>query len=163
LLVTLYSDRLPSQTATDEQAQAKPLRFDLTPLVGYRTSMTFPTGHDAQEPAPRLILDAKPSYGIAFGVRLDEENLIEIRWARQDTYVHLEGGAPSPNEKVVLDQFHGDFTHEYILEDWFPRARPFVTGSIGATRVAGGATTASLVFPSGWEVASKSISRATWA
>jgi hypothetical protein len=101
--------------------------------------MTFPTGHDAQEPAPRLILDAKPSYGIAFGVRLDEENLVEIRWARQDIYVHLEGGAPSPNEKVVLDQFHGDFTHQYILEDWFPRARPFVMGSIGATRVVGGA------------------------
>jgi hypothetical protein len=139
LLVTLYSHRLPSQTAIDEQTEAKPLRFDLTPLVGYRTSMTFPTGQDAQELAPRLILDAKPSYGMAFGVRLDEENLIEFRWARQDTYVHLEGAAPSPQEKVALDQFHGDFTHEYILEDWIPRARPFVMGSIGATRVAGGA------------------------
>jgi len=35
-----------------------------------------------------------------------------------------------------LDQFHGDFTHEYILEDW-PRVRPFITGSLGATHVSG--------------------------
>lgn len=139
LLVMLYSGKLPSQTAADEQTQTKSFRFDLTPLVGYRTSMTFPTGQGVQKSGPGLILDAKPSYGVAFGVRLDEENLIEIRWARQDTYVHLEGGTPSPNEKVVLNQFHGDFTHEYFFEDWGPRARPFVMGSIGATRVAGGA------------------------
>jgi hypothetical protein len=138
LTVIVLSRSLAAQASTDEQTQTKPLRFDLTPLVGYRTSMTFPTGQDAQELGPRLILDAKPSYGVAVGVRLDEENLIEIRWARQGTYVHLEGGVPSPREKVVLDQFHGDFTHEYILENWRPWARPFVMGSIGATRVAGG-------------------------
>lgn len=139
LLVTLYSGELPSQTATDEQSQTRPIRFDVTPLVGYRTSMTFSTGPDAQDLGPNLILDAKPSYGFSAGVRVDEENLVEFRWARQDTYVHLEGAAPAPNEKVVLNQFLGDFTHEYILEDWYPRARPFVMGSIGATHVAGGA------------------------
>ena len=140
LLVMLCSGRLVSQTATDERSQTRPLRFDVTPLVGYRTSINFPTGQDGQGQGPGLILDAKPSYGVAVGMRLDEENLIEFRWARQYTYVHLEGGAPSPNEKVVLDQFHGDFTHEYILDNWIPRARPFVMGSIGATRIAGGAS-----------------------
>jgi hypothetical protein len=139
LLVMLYSGNLLSQTATGEQIQSKPLRFDITPLFGYRTSMTFPTGQDAQTVDPHLILDAKPSYGMAVGMRLDEEDLIEIRWARQDTHVHLEGTAPSPSEKVVMDQFHGDFTHEYTLENWDPRVRPFVMGSVGATRIAGGA------------------------
>jgi hypothetical protein len=144
LLVTLYSGRLPSQTATDEQGQTKLLRFDLAPLFGYRTSITFPTGQDVQQPgllpSPRLVLDAKPSYGVAFGARLDEENLIEIRWARQNTNVHLEGGAPFPKEKVVLDQFHGDFIHEFYLEEWPRWARPIVIGSIGATHVGGGAS-----------------------
>jgi hypothetical protein len=138
LIVILYSGRLASQTATDEQTQGKPLRFDLTPLVGYRTSMTFPTGQDGQEPSPHVILDANPSYGMAVGVRLDEENLIEFRWARQDTHVHLEDSGPSSNVRVVLDQFHGDFTHEFILEEWPPWARPFVMGSIGATHIGGG-------------------------
>jgi hypothetical protein len=86
---------------------------------------------------------------VAAGMRLDEENLIEIRWARQNTYVHLDGGPAAPNEKVVLDQFHGDFTHEYILENWEPRARPFVMGSIGATRIAGGANNSSTRFSFG--------------
>jgi hypothetical protein len=119
LVVTLYSGRLLSQTGTDDQTRSKPLRFDLTTLVGYRRSMTFPAVQNIQGLGPRLILEAKPSYGIAVGVRLDEENLVELRWARQDSHVHL-GGTPSPSEKVVLDRVQGHFTHEYILEDWPP-------------------------------------------
>jgi hypothetical protein len=135
LIVILYSGGLASQSTTADQDQSKPLRFDLTPLVGYRTSMLFPTGHP---PSPHLVLGAKPSYGVAVGVRVNEEDIIEFRWARQDTHVHVEG-VPSSNEKVVLDQFHGDFTHEYILDEGPRWARPFVMGSAGATRVAGGA------------------------
>jgi hypothetical protein len=132
LMIILYSGRLSSQTTTDDQAESKPLRFDVTALVGYRTRMLFPTGHP---PSRHLVLGAKSSYGMAIGVRLDEENLVEFRWARQDTHVHFA----SSNEKVVLDQFHGDFTHEYILEEGPRWARPFVMGSAGATHVAGGA------------------------
>jgi hypothetical protein len=138
LMLLLYPGRLASQAAPDQQTQSKPLRFDLTPLVGYRTSMAFPTGQNTQEPSPSLILGAGPSYGMAVGVRLDEEDLIEFRWARQDTDVHLEDSASSSKNKVRLDQFHGDFTHEYILEEWPRWARPFVMGSIGATHVGGG-------------------------
>jgi len=136
LLVTLCSGRALSQVDA-EQTQTKPLRFDLTPLVGYRSNMTFPTAQGTQELGPRLVLDAKPSYGIAIGRRLNEEQLVEIRWARQDTFVHLEGGAPFPNEKVVLNQFHGDFSYEPIVEEWPRWARPFVMASIGATHIGG--------------------------
>jgi hypothetical protein len=45
----------------------------------------------------------------------------------------------SSDETVVLDQFHGDFTHEYIPEEGLRWARPFVMGSASATQVAGGA------------------------
>lgn len=131
VIVILSSCRLASQTASDEQ---KPLRFDLTPLVGYRTNMLFPTGHP---PTPHLVLAAKPSYGVSVGVRLDQENLIEFRWARQDSHFHIRGSA-APDKKVMLDQFHGDFTHEYILEDGPHWARPFVLASAGATHVDGG-------------------------
>ena len=138
LVITLHSVTLQSQTGTGDQVQTRNLRFDLSALVGYRTSMAFPTEQNLQGFSPRLVLGAKPSYGIAAGVRLDEDDLIELRWARQNTNVHLEGGAPSLSEKVFLDQLHGDFTHEYILDDWPAWARPFVIGSIGATRIAGG-------------------------
>src|SRR5262249_34425437 len=84
-LVMLYPWRLPCQTTTDEPAELKPLRYDLTPLVGYRTSISFPTGEDAQEPTAHVVLEGGPSYGFAVGFRLEEEKLIEFRWARQDT------------------------------------------------------------------------------
>jgi hypothetical protein len=132
LIVILHSGGLASQSTAD-QDQRKPLRFDLSTPVGYRTSMLFPTGHP---PSPHLVLGATPSYGVAIGVRLDEEDVIEFRWSRQETHVHV-GGVPYSNEKVTLDQFHGDFTHEYILDEGHRWARPFVMGSAGATRVAG--------------------------
>jgi hypothetical protein len=55
----------------------------------------------------------------------------------------------SSDEKVVLDQFHGDFTHEYIPEEGLRWARPFVIGSAGATRVAGGANNSFIRFSFG--------------
>src|ERR1700760_191899 len=67
LIVILYSGGLASQSTAADQDQTKPLRFDLTPLVGYRTGMLFPTGHS---PSPHLVLGAKPSYGVAVGVRV---------------------------------------------------------------------------------------------
>jgi hypothetical protein len=133
LIVVLYPVSGASQNSSDQQV---PLRFDVSPIVGYRTILSFPTGVHAQEPSPHLVLDARPSYGMAVGVRLNEEDLIEFRWARQNTRVRLEDGSPSSSNKVVLDQFHGDFTHEYILDEWPHWVRPFVMGSIGATRIA---------------------------
>jgi CHASE2 domain-containing sensor protein len=36
---------------------------------------------------------------------------------------------------VILNQFHGDFSHEPLIEDWASWAKPFVIASIGATHV----------------------------
>ena len=136
-MVILYPGGLAAQTAAGEQGD-KPLRFDVSPIVGYRTGMTFLTAQNGQNPGPRLVLDAKSSYGMAIGFRLNEENLVEFRWSRQDTRLHLDDGTPASNTRALLDQFHGDFTHEYILDEWPGWARPFVMASIGATHVAGG-------------------------
>jgi hypothetical protein len=133
--ILLLAGALASQTA-GEPTPIKRLRLDITPLIGYRTSITFPIGPYEQK--TNLIFDARPSYGIAVGGRLNEEDLIEFRWARQDSRVHLEGSVPSSRANVVLDEFHGDFTHEYILDDWPLWARPFVMGSVGATHMSDG-------------------------
>ena len=137
ILMILLPGELASQTV-GEQTQVKLLRLDITPLVGYRTSMSFPTGQDQQPTTPNVIFDAKPSYGFAIGGRLNEFDLIEFRWARQDSSVHLQGSVPPTSEKVVLNQFQGDFTHEYILDSLPMWARPFVMGSVGATHIGNG-------------------------
>ncbi len=136
LLLIFYPGRLVSQTATDAQGETKPLHFDFTPLIGYRTGMNFLTGQNVQVTSPHLTLDPRASYGAAGGVRLDEENLVEFRWARQYSRIHLEGSTPPlSSQKVILDQFHGDFTHEYFMDGWPDWARPFVIGSVGATHI----------------------------
>jgi hypothetical protein len=124
--------------AAQEPAVQKGLRFDLTPLIGYRTSMTFPIQPHVQGTYPRVVLDPNPAYGFACGVRIRDDDLVEFRWARQNSHAHVEGAnLLSSEQRVALDQFHGDFTHEYVIEDWAPWARPFVMLSVGATHISG--------------------------
>jgi hypothetical protein len=116
------------------------LRFDFTPFVGYRTGMSFPIEPHVTGTNPHVALDASPSYGVSFGVRLEEDGLVEIRWARQDSYIHSEDVSVSvPRQRVTLGQFHGDFSREYIVDEWRPWARPFVLLSVGATHVSNSA------------------------
>src|SRR4029077_16380597 len=89
LLLLVSSPVLSAQ----DSSEPKPLRFDFTPFAGYRTSMTFPVEPHVTGMNPRVVLDASPSFGFAFGFRLlpnREEDLVEFRWARQDSYVHTE-------------------------------------------------------------------------
>src|SRR5262249_25414959 len=130
LLVTALQTVLSAQ----QQLEPKPPRFDVTPFIGYRTNMSVPVEPHVTGTNPRVVLDASPSYGISFGRRLkNDDDLVEIRWARQDSYLHTEGITPAPaRQRVILDQFHGDFSHQPIIEDWPSWARPFVLASIGA-------------------------------
>ena len=129
-------------SAAQESREAKYPRFDFTPVLGYRTAISFPIQPYVQGTNPRVVLDASPSFGLAFGVRKNEDDVVEFRWARQDTYDHLEGtNLPSSPQHVSVNQFHGDFSHEYVVEDWAAWARPFVMLSAGATHVAGTAST----------------------
>jgi hypothetical protein len=123
-----------------EQAVSKPLRFDFTPFFGYRTSISFPIEPHISGTNPSMVIDASPSYGIAFGLRVHEDDLVEVRWVRQDSYIHSNDPAVAfARQRVVLDQFHGDFSHEYTLEEWRPWIRPFVMASVGATHTSAGA------------------------
>ncbi len=130
---------LPSALSAQQQPEQRPLRFDLTPFIGYRSSISFPVEPHVTGMNPRVILDASPSYGVSLGMRLTNEgDLVEMRWARQDSYVHAEDITPQlPRQRVILDQFHGDFSHEAPIEGWASWARPFVLASVGATHVSG--------------------------
>jgi hypothetical protein len=122
--------------SAQQQPEQRPLRFDFTPFFGYRTSMSFSIEPHVSGMNPRVVLDASPSFGGSFGVRLQEDGLIEVRWARQDSYFHSEDVSPAlPRQRVILDQYHGDFSREFILDEWRPWARPFVLLSVGATRI----------------------------
>lgn len=137
-LIVIASGKLVSQ---DNPNVPKPLRIDVTPLIGYRTSITFPTLQGAQGQTSNAVLSEKPSSGIAVGVRLNEEDLVEIRWARQASEIHLAGTSPTQT-KVVLNQVHLDCTHEFLMDDWPLWVRPYVIGSVGGTYIHGTSNTA---------------------
>ena len=125
-----------------ERAEPKYPRLDLTPLVGYRTSMSFRIEPHVRGTDPRVVFDASPTFGLGMGMRINEADLIEFRWARQHSDTHVEdAGVTSSRQPVTLDEFHGDFTHEYVPDNWPAWAKPFVIGSVGATHVSGGANT----------------------
>lgn len=138
LLLLVSSPVLSAQ----DSSEPKPLRFDFTPFAGYRSSMSFPVEPHVTGMNPRVVLDASPSFGFSFGFRLlpnREEDLVEFRWARQDSYLHTEEITPAPPQlRVVLNQFHGDFSHEPFIEEWPSWAKPYVLGSVGATYLSSG-------------------------
>jgi len=131
----------PGALQAQQQDQPKPLRFDFTPFVGYRTIMSIPIEPHVSGTNPRLVLDQGVSYGASLGMWVHEDDLVEFRWARQGSHVHSEDVEPAlSRQRLTLDQFHGDFSHEYFVEDWATWARPFVIGSVGVTHVAGNDT-----------------------
>jgi hypothetical protein len=111
-------------------------RFDVTPLISYRFGGTFDIQPEGIETMGKATLEDSAAYGLAAGYRLDEVSLVEFRWTRQRTNMQLKGVAVPVGlqQRATLDQFQADFTYEYIVEEhqW---ARPFVIGSVGATRV----------------------------
>lgn len=134
VLILLVSGNLVSQ---EDPNAPKPMRFDLTPLMGYRTSITFPAMPGVQGQTTNVVLSEKTSYGFAAGVRLNEEDLVEIRWARQSSDIRFPD--PSvPSGKVVLHQIHLDCTHEFIMDNWPMWVRPYIVGSVGGTHIGGG-------------------------
>ena len=125
------------EMASQETAEPKPLRIDFTPLIGYRSSVTFPTVQGLQANASGAVLAQKPSYGFSLGFRLNEEDVVELRWARQDSDIRFTGTGLPPT-RVILHQVHLDCTHEFIMDTWPIWVRPYIIGSVGGTHLDGG-------------------------
>ena len=124
-----------------QESDQKEPRFDFTPQGGYRTAVSFSIQPHVQGTNPRLVLEANPSYGFAFGARIHGDDMVEFRWMKQDSSGHFEEADLTTSlPKLTLNQFHGDFSHEYLVEDWAKWARPFVMLSVGATHISGSTT-----------------------
>jgi hypothetical protein len=114
-------------------------RFDVTPLFGFRGSEPIPLSYETpgSEQTGDVKLAPGASFAVAAGIRYDTLNVIEFRWTRQSTEMTnaRQSTARPPFEiGARLDQYHGDFTREYELEE-HRLIRPFIIGSVGATRL----------------------------
>jgi hypothetical protein len=139
----------PLLTAQDS-TQPTTDRFEFTSLVGYRNGMRLTTQPGAQGTNPRFVIVAGPTFGFSFGVRIRDDDIAEFRWSRQDSYAQLQAANGAyPRSNLILDEFHCDFRREYVLGHRAPWARPFIMGSVGATNVSSGPSTASTHFSVG--------------
>jgi len=114
-------------------------RFDVTPLFGYRSTVSFPITAANGEARGTARLSSSGSFGVAAGFRYDEYNVIEFRYTRETTQMRLQGSpvpAGVPALDTTLEQYHGDFTREYIPQNpHYQMWRPFIIGSVGMTRI----------------------------
>ena len=125
-----------SPLAAQYQPDIKVLPFEFTPQVGYRSVMNFATEPTVEGTTAKVVLESSPSKALAFGFRLNDEDVVEIRWVRQDTQVRVTGPVVPPfKQRVTLDQFHLDCSHEYIVREWPEWARPYIMASVGATHI----------------------------
>src|SRR5436190_22449869 len=106
--------------------------FDVTPFVGLRFGGTFDVQAD-QPPQIQATWKDASSYGLSAGVRFDDFSLVEFRWTRSTSTLRF--GAPfgflgASLGDVALNQFHADFTREYVIPE-VKGLRGFLTGSLG--------------------------------
>ena len=112
--------------------------MEVTPLFGYRTTINFTAEPGIEGVAPKVVVASNPAYGIAVGFRAHDEDVVEFRWSRQQTRLRVMGPIVVPsNARVTLDQFHMDCSHEYVVDEWPLWVRPYIMGSVGATRISG--------------------------
>ena len=113
--------------------------FEVTPFIGGRFGGTFDI-QPAGAAEARASLNDSVSFGVAAGIRFDDYSLIEFRWTRASSGLQLESVPPVVNPlgirvaDVTLNQFHGDFTREFALDE-VTQLRPFVMASVGATHL----------------------------
>jgi len=112
--------------------------FEVTPFIGGRFGGSFEIQPEGAA-AVRATLKDTTSYGVSAGVRFDDLSLIEFRWTRAKSPLQFDSAVTvnplfSSLGDVTLNQFHGDFTREFILDE-VKKLRPFLVGSLGATHL----------------------------
>ena len=109
---------------------------EVTPLIALRMGGTFNIQPDGPLQADATLKDAT-TYGFSAGVRFDDYSLIEFRWSRSSSALRVDAPfaalGPAVGD-VTLNQFHGDFTREFVIPEVKGR-RTFLTGSLGVTHV----------------------------
>lgn len=109
-------------------------RFEISPLISYRSHLSLPVQAGIEGLNSKVVLDSSPAFGIGLGLRIDNSNLLEFTWSRQDSYARIENSSSVfPSTRAILNQIHCNFSQEYGLGHRVPWLRPFLVGSVGAT------------------------------
>lgn len=141
---------LSASLVAQDQTQKWSTRFEITPFVSYWGGMRLPIQPNFQEGNAAIVLDASSGYGYALGMRIHDENAIEITWNRQDSYARMSGVNPDLLKvSFTLRHLYCNFSHEYALGYRARFVRPFLLASVGATKLEGSTSFDSIGFSIG--------------
>jgi hypothetical protein len=113
-------------------------RFDVTPLFGYGSSISFPFVVTERAYSGTARVASGESFGVAAGTRFDESQVVEFRYLRQSSNMQIAASAAPFSAHAVIEHYLGDFTHEFLMAN-SPGVRPFVAASLGMARIAAAA------------------------
>ena len=125
--LTLASLAFASATFAQEH------RVEVNPFFGYTLSDGVSTDpfiaggqvYDSINPKSGV------SYGVHFGVFINENMEVGFQWAQQDSKLEAKGGATTDFTDMTNSNYHGIFTYNWGYEDSV--IRPFLFGGLGAT------------------------------
>lgn len=107
------------------------VRFDVTPMVGYRAGGEFDEVDPESTAEGSLDLDDGGTFGIDLGLYRDSHSFYEILYSRQDSGID----SPDPDVgsvDVATEYLHFGGTLLFTDEYWFV---PWLSLTIGATRL----------------------------
>jgi len=118
------------------QAESLIQTFEVTPFIGGRFGGTFEIQPEGGAEIRASLKDAT-SFGVSAGVRFDDLSMIEFSWTRAKSGLRFGTGVNPLSTSlgdVTLNQFHGDFSREFVLDE-VKQIRPFLVASVGATHL----------------------------
>jgi opacity protein-like surface antigen len=113
-----------------EPASSEPLRFEVSPFIGYRLGGGFSLNDTGQH----VDIDDHGSFALALDARAGDAGQYELLYARESTVLRGDAFAST---KVDVEYLHIGGTA--LLGD-APRLKPYILGGIGVTRLSPGPT-----------------------
>jgi hypothetical protein len=123
-LVTTLGTINAAAAGTDEERAAAPVKYSVTPFLGYRFGGKFDVADNGTDADAR----SHVSFAVAFDLALEEETQYELFYSRERT--SLGASAPAPSD-TVIEYLHLGGT---LLVGALPRYQPYIIGTLGATR-----------------------------
>src|SRR4030095_1200693 len=111
--------------AAQDRGNPPALKVEITPMFGYRTNMSLTTEPGLEGETSQIVFRDSPAYGVAVGIRSHDEDVVEFCWSRQDTRMLDTAPIVVPSgQRVTINQFHLDCSHEYVVDEWPVWVRP---------------------------------------
>jgi len=118
-----------SLNPSPKESESVPLTFSVTPYIGYRFGGTFTLA----DTDTHVDVDGHGAFALALDLSTDHlASQYELFYSRQSTSLGSQSPVPS---RLVVEYLQFGGTTEFLESNPSPYVRPYLIGSLGATRM----------------------------